>query len=275
MNRRLTAVERDCYASDGFLVREQVFSPTEVAAIRAATERLCEALVARTDRSGQKVQVSDYSVFEKCVAAGVIVKWEPSDQDRLKGVEPCAHLDPYLTALADHPGLVEPMRDLLDCDDVALFTEKLNLKRAHGGAGFGAHRDHPYWKGPAEEPHALVTAFVALDDAEADNGPLEVLPGSHRLADVPQRASERVFESFEIDETRLDTAAMHTVPLRAGDVVFFGPFLVHRSAANLSARDRRALLYTYQRAGLRTQLDNVRGWTASAAGDASGPRTAG
>ncbi|MGH7949884.1 MAG: phytanoyl-CoA dioxygenase family protein, partial [Candidatus Binataceae bacterium] len=41
------------------------------------------------------------------------------------------------------------------------------------------------------------------------------------------------------------------VPLEvhAGAVVFFGPFLVHRSLPNRTGADRRALLYSYQPTG--------------------------
>jgi hypothetical protein len=260
MTYRLTASERAQYDRDGFIHRANVFSTAEIAAMGCAIENVCRELVARKDRDGKKVRVSSFSVFEQFWAAHVVIKWEPADPNRLKGLEPFAHLDPYLTEIAGHPGFIEPMRDLIGCDSVGLFTEKLNLKRAHGGGGFAAHRDFPYWEQPAEKPELLVTAWVALDDADADNGALEVLTGSHTLKSVPTRKSDQLFESFEVDEGQLDTRAMRTVPAHAGDVIFFGPMLVHRSGVNHSDRDRRALLYTYQPAGLRTQLENTRRW---------------
>ena len=263
MAARLTAREREQYDRDGFLVREDVFSAAEIAAMCRAIEQVCADLVARKERSRKKVQVSGFSVFEQFPDANVVIKWEPSDPNRLKGLEPFAHLDPYLTEIAAHPGFVEPMRDLVGCEDVALFTEKLNLKRALGGGGFAPHRDFPYWKEPAEQPERLVTAWVALDDADVDNGALEVLPGSHLLENVPSRRSEKVFETYEVDASRLDLSGMRAVPVRAGSVIFFGPLLVHRSGANESGRDRRALLYTYQPAGLRTQYENTRIWAAA------------
>lgn len=260
---RLSSSELERYDRDGFLVRERVFSAEEVAAMVEAVEHVCASVVAREDRTGEKVHVSSFSVFERFPGANTVIKWEVADSGRLKGLEPLAHLDPVLSDFAAHPGLIEPMRDLIGCHDVALFTEKLNLKRARGGGGFDAHRDFPYWDGPAENPEKLVTAWIAVDDAGIDNGALEVLPGSHKLSNVPTKQSDRLFESFEIDEARFDTSQMDVVPLAAGGVVFFGPFLVHGSAANGSGRDRRALLYTYQPRGFRTQLDNTKQWMAS------------
>ncbi|MEJ2089424.1 MAG: phytanoyl-CoA dioxygenase family protein [Gammaproteobacteria bacterium] len=260
---RLSSSELDRYNRNGFLVREHVFSADEVAAMVEAVERVCASVVARDDRTGEKIHVSSFSVFERFPGGNTVIKWEVADSGRLKGLEPLAHLDPVLTEMAEHPGLIAPMRDLVGLDDVSLFTEKLNLKRARGGGGFDAHRDFPYWEGPAEHPERLVTAWIALDDAGVDNGALEVLPGSHKLSNVPTKQSDRLFESFEIDEAQFDTSQMKVVPLAAGGVVFFGPFLVHGSAANGSERDRRALLYTYQPRGLRTQLDNTKQWMAS------------
>jgi ectoine hydroxylase-related dioxygenase (phytanoyl-CoA dioxygenase family) len=42
---------------------------------------------------------------------------------------------------------------------------------------------------------------------------------------------------------------MIPVEAKAGTVVYFGAFLVHRSLPNRSAADRRALLYSYQPGG--------------------------
>jgi hypothetical protein len=40
-------------------------------------------------------------------------------------------------------------------------------------------------------------------------------------------------------------------------VVFFGPFLVHRSTPNRSANDRRSLLYSYQPGGRRPSHESL------------------
>ena len=43
---------------------------------------------------------------------------------------------------------------------------------------------------------------------------------------------------------------LQPLEVKAGAVVFFGAFLVHRSLPNRSDVDRRALLYSYQPAGI-------------------------
>jgi ectoine hydroxylase-related dioxygenase (phytanoyl-CoA dioxygenase family) len=57
------------------------------------------------------------------------------------------------------------------------------------------------------------------------------------------------FGNLEMDPAVFDTSRLIPLELSAGSVVFFGPFLVHRSRSNRSGDDRRALLFSYQPAG--------------------------
>jgi ectoine hydroxylase-related dioxygenase (phytanoyl-CoA dioxygenase family) len=79
---------------------------------------------------------------------------------------------------------------------------------------------------------------------------------------VPGKVGGTEFERNEIDPATFDTSGMIHVEVQAGDAIFFGPFLVHRSAANTSDRDRRALLYTYQQAGHRQSRHDTRKFVA-------------
>src|SRR5439155_573460 len=148
-----------------------------------------------------------------------------------------SHPHPVRTANATRPGFVEPCRDILGLREVGVFTEKLNVKRARVGGQYALHQDYPYWRGAAEDAERLVTVWVALDDATADNGPLEVLPGSHRMGHVAGKTSSMEFERNEIDPDPFDTSGMVAVEVPAGGAVFFGPYLVHRSSPNLSDVD--------------------------------------
>jgi ectoine hydroxylase len=255
----LTDDERRQYELDGFIVRQSVLSPDEVDELTRASEELCERLVGYS-QDERKEDVSAFYVFEQDPLRNVIIKWEPGDKKVIQGVEPVAHLSPLINDYGHHPGLTTPSRDLLGVDDVGLFTEKLNVKRAGVGGAYALHRDFPYWHGTAPDAHALLTVLVALDDASATNGALEVLPGSHLIENPPFKESELDFERAELDPDRMDTSAMVPVELEAGSAVFFGPMLIHRSGPNTSGQHRRAILYTYQRAGQRDQRDIFREW---------------
>lgn len=243
----LTPEERGRYDEDGFLVRHDVLDRVALAQLTTAAERLEHQLIA--SRQGDRQRTGSY-VVERAQGHEVNLKWE-GDSDVLLGIEPVAHLDSMVAALAAAPGLVEPVKGLIGTNEVSLYTEKLNYKRARVGGRIVLHQDYPYWRAACDDIDRVVTALVALDDSTQENGCLEVLPGSHRLGPVPGRDVEDASLRNEIDDAVFDTSGMIPVEIPAGAAIFFGPLLVHRSAANTSEHDRRTMLYTYQPAGNR------------------------
>ena len=61
------------------------------------------------------------------------------------GLEPLASVSETLGAFGRDPRLVDPCKDVIGADELDLFTEKLNLKRARRGGSIWLHQDYPYW----------------------------------------------------------------------------------------------------------------------------------
>lgn len=243
----LDAPERDQLAKRGYVVRERAFAAAELDAIRARCEDLVERVSDASGLAGPKVAAGSY-LFQANRALCTIVKWEPDRPDAVQGVEPFAHFDAALRRWALDPRFTAPIRDLLAAPDVSLFTEKLNLKRARVGGAIVLHQDYPYWVESSEDPAAIATAVLFLDDADRENGCLEVVPGSH-LGGVREGKTARGFGKFEMDPQAAEAAQLVALEVPAGSVVFFGSLLVHRSTPNRSPQDRRALLFSYQPRG--------------------------
>jgi hypothetical protein len=247
---RLTAAEREGLARDGFVLREGVFDAGECARIAQECEDLLTALGAA--KRGEKRVVGSY-MFELARDAasdeGTIVKWEPDAPDVVQGLEPFAHLSPPLKAWGLDPRLTDPCKDVVGEEEVVLFTEKLNVKRARHGGPIVLHQDYPYWENMTPIAHRIATAMVFLDDATCENGCLEVAPGTHTVGKHKQRTDADGFGSLEMDIGAFDLSRLVALEVKKGAVAFFGPFLVHRSLPNRSGDDRRALLYSYQPAG--------------------------
>lgn len=257
--QEMTPSERQAFEHEGFLIRRDVFAPDEIDEIVAA----CEALVAElvTGREQRRRRFGSY-VFDSDIERSVVVKWE-GDSDVVHGLEPFAHLSPPLESWGYDERLLAPMRDMLGHDDLELYTEKLNLKRPRVGGVNPLHQDYPYWVDASEDAKEIVTTIIFLDDATIENGCLWVVPGSHRDGPWQTRTDGDAFASNEIDVTRYPTAEEVPVELAAGSTLSFGSLLVHRSAPNTSDKNRRALLYSYQPAGRRKQIDNFRSRPAS------------
>ncbi len=241
----MTPAERDALARDGFVLREAVFDAGECTAIAAD----CEALVARLAAAsrGKKRALGSY-MFEAEFEAETIIKWEPDAPDVIQGVEPLGHISKPLNDWGLDPRMVDPCKAIVGADDLVLFTEKLNVKRAHDGGHIILHQDFPYWEPTTPVANRIATAMLFLDDASRENGCLEVAPASHLSGKYPQRTTD-AFGSLEMDPDAFDHGRLQPLEVKAGAVVFFGAFLVHRSLPNRSDRDRRALLYSYQPAG--------------------------
>jgi hypothetical protein len=248
---RLSDAEKADYHDRGFLIRERAFDPDEVGAMCAACESLIEKLV--RNRHGERVTFGSY-VFDADAQNTVIIKWE-GDSDVVHGIEPFAHLSPELKAWAYDSRFIEPVRDLLGAGAPELFTEKLNLKRPRRGGPNPLHQDFPYWRQVAEDAAEIVTAMLFLDDATLANGCLQVVPGSHRDGAWRGRSDGDRFAANEIDPALYPDVKPVPVEVPAGSLVLFGPFLAHQSAPNTSDQQRRALLYSYQPPGRRTQLE--------------------
>jgi phytanoyl-CoA hydroxylase len=229
----------------GFVARRGVFNATEVRAIGDACEALVQRLLAEERRT--KHRLGSY-MFEIQRRLETIVKWEPDNPDLVQALELFAHLSEELHRWALDARLLDPCKDVVGENEIALFTEKLTLKRARKGGNIILHQDFPYWSDLTKVASRVVTAMIFLDDATIENGCLEVVPGSHREGVQALRSVEG-FGGLEMDPAKYDQSRLLALEVPAGSVVFFGPLLVHRSRPNRSSADRRALLYSYQPAG--------------------------
>jgi len=242
---RFSAEERDSYARDGYVLRAGAFSARECGDIALAVENLVGDLVAA--KRAEKQVVGSY-MFELQSELRSVVKWEPQNPEVVQGVEPFAHISEQLNRWAHDPRLVDPSKDVVGDEDIALFTEKITMKRARTGGSIVLHQDYPYWMRMTEIADRIMTALIYLDDATVENGCLEVVPGSHKHG-LQSRKKIEGFGSLEMDDAIYDTNRLIPIEAKTGSIVFFGGFLVHRSLPNRSNADRRALLYSYQPGG--------------------------
>jgi hypothetical protein len=132
-----------------------------------------------------------------------------------------------------------PLLDLAGAllgEPAVLYKEKINHKLP-GGAGYSPHQDAPAY--PLVTSH--VSAMVAIDDADADNGGLEVVSGCFdRVLPTDERGC--------LDRSVADTLAWEPVVVPAGGSLWFHSRTPHRSGPNRSDRPRRALYPTYNAA---------------------------
>lgn len=98
---------------------------------------------------------------------------------------------------------------------------------------------------PASVLESMVTARVHLDDCDASNGALRVIPGSHR---------EGILEPDRIAAWRTRGGEV-TCECRAGDVLLMRPLLLHASFPAASPRHRRVLHLEFSASPLPNGLE--------------------
>jgi len=93
------------------------------------------------------------------------VKWEPEFPDVVQGVEPFAHISPVLDEWARDPRLWNPSKDVIGQDAIALFTEKLTMKRAHTGGTIVLHQPGDVQRSIAREGRTKYQAICVAPTA--------------------------------------------------------------------------------------------------------------
>ena len=147
-------------------------------------------------------------------------------------------------ALVHNQQIAEEIVQLTSASEVRLWHDQIQYKpKAIGGVNMW-HQDSPYWPniGPLT---AQVTAWVALDDADEENGCMSMVPGSyhwgkqidflHTLAGYTAMPS--TFDGHDIQ--------VKLTPVAKGEVHFHHALTWHGSGANTSGRPRRAIALHY------------------------------
>jgi ectoine hydroxylase-related dioxygenase (phytanoyl-CoA dioxygenase family) len=244
----LSGDERRAYAEDGFFIRRRVFAEDELVSLRDAAE----GAVARVGAAAAGGVDDEYEIDGNryCETVGSTVQFEHRVGSRtIRVLEPFHHLDARFDRLIDDPRLVEPMRGLVGCSQLALFTDKLNLKRPREGSRFRWHQDSPYWNHVCSHLDRLPNVMLALDDATERNGCLRVVRGSHTRGLLPGLEGEGRLGPLFTDPRAFDLGQQVPAAMPAGSLLFFSPHIVHGSEPNRSDRPRRALVLTYQPGG--------------------------
>lgn len=94
---------------------------------------------------------------------------------------------------------------------------------------------------------SLIGAWIAIDDATIENGCLWVLPGSHKQGYLYPQHNHNNPDEFDFGSESYGFDASQEVPVvvKAGTVVFFNGYLLHRSRKNRSNIFRRVLVNHY------------------------------
>lgn len=208
----LSAEQIDRYNADGFLFPIDIFSPAEIAEIRAYIDDLVpQALAAGWD---------NYDV----------VNWHKH----------CRGIWDIIT----EPRIIDVVADLLG-DSVVLRHSHLFAKLPGDSKRVSWHQDASYWP---LTPSRVVSAWLAIDDTDVENSAMRVIPGSHHHAQLAFHDSAED-ENNVLFQTVRDAEGWGRPPvdleMRAGQISLHSDWILHGSEPNGSDRRRCGLAMRY------------------------------
>ena len=243
MSYFLSDIEKEKYLRDGFVLRRDQFSDTELVNYRNSLEKT--VLKAQSVAGSGKTYFLDKKKFIDIDF--LTLQYEPQPNEKyLKVIEPAHSLNSELEELIFDERLTDPIKSILSTDSLSLWTDKLNLKRPKVGSGFGWHQDSPYWIHDNDNVDSLPNVYVCLDNADKDNGCFRVIKGSHKNGCLPGTYDDSQLGGFYTDKNYFDLEDCIDIEANAGSLIFFNPHIVHGSSPNESSQERRAYIVTYQ-----------------------------
>ena len=233
----------DAYERDGFLILPAFFSPAEVEACRSELSRLCDSDEIKSRREA-------------------II--EPESRD-LRSLFSVHRISEQFAGVAADERVVAMMRQILG-SDVYIHQSRVNLKPGLAGKEFYWHSDFETWHVEDGMPRMwAVSCSILLTPNNAHNGPLMLIPGSHRqfiacVGETPEehyvtslRRQEYGVPDAESLERLADEGGIEAALGSAGTLVLFDCNTMHGSNSNISPWPRSNLFFVYNSVENRLQ----------------------
>jgi hypothetical protein len=145
------------------------------------------------------------------------------------------------------------------------YDQFLAKRPAKPDAQFTWHQDLGYWPTGTPEP-LTATCSLALDDADAENGCLQVIPGTNK---GPLRPHRPLHEGAGRDASHILSVELTPdepivlLPLRRGDITVHDEMIVHGSGGNRSPDRWRRTYITAFRSQACVDFERSIGFTHS------------
>ena len=216
---KLTQDQISLFLDQGYVAVPGFFDPEETAALQADVERLQRHGFLRnvsTDGDGATHSQTAQNL-QLC---------------------PCSPYSALMRSLPFERKVTDAVTALIG-DEVALQLDQIFLKPPGTGRGTNWHQDNAYFR--IKRPVRGVAMWIAIHDANAENGTLRLVPHAFREALEHQRDPFSDHHIF----CRVDESEAELIELKAGGVVFFCYGAPHATGDNRSDKARAGLAYHF------------------------------
>jgi ectoine hydroxylase-related dioxygenase (phytanoyl-CoA dioxygenase family) len=161
--------------------------------------------------------------------------WVERGTMQLQKFHPVCDISPIFMDVANDYRLTEVVDILLDGLPM-LFSNKL-IFQFPGQLGYSIHQDANWWSPlPYQD---MLSVMVAINNADRENGCLELFPGYH------DQLIQQGGKSWYLPNSSVDKLQVVYGETSAGDVIIFHSLTPHKSSQNRSTRSRTQLYLSY------------------------------
>uniref|UniRef100_A0A7S2HMX0 Phytanoyl-CoA dioxygenase n=1 Tax=Helicotheca tamesis TaxID=374047 RepID=A0A7S2HMX0_9STRA len=227
---KLTPENKTFYKDQGYLIAPDVLESSEVDKLNQEVIAIGTGKLGNFEGLADAENLSDEEIIKKYAAIHF--------PHKISGL---------MKEYAGHQYISEILSGIVSPNVKCLQT--MYFIKAPGKKGQAWHQDEYFI--PTRD-RSLTGAWMALDDADVENGCLWVIPGSHKDGYIRQRIKNDDDSFADVEGTDLAPYTAEDfvkVEVKKGSVVFFNGYLLHMSRQNLTKnRFRRALVCHYSSA---------------------------
>ena len=231
----LTATELKHYEDTGYLTIDQLVSPEELALFTEELHRLSQ---------DPEVKADEATVVE-------------AKSDEVRSIFNIHRTNEIFKKIANDPRLVDRARQILG-SDVYIHQSRINYKPGFVGKEFSWHSDFETWHAEDGMPTPrAVSLSLSLTDNYSFNGPLMIMPGSHKryISCVGGTPEDNYRKSLIMQgagtpdrQTLSDFADEYGIDVlegAAGGAIMFDSNCMHASNGNVTPYSRSNIFIVY------------------------------
>lgn len=158
----------------------------------------------------------------------------------------------FLYDICMNDTILDCVQDLLG-PNFFIWGSNFFIKEPHTKSTVGWHQDAYYWP---LEPQDSVTAWIAFEDSNEENGAFRVIPKSHNVGIIKHKRSSDTDSvlTLECEEGQFREDEAVSMNLKAGQFSLHTDKIIHGSPANHSDRRRVGLTVRYSSTQVKCDL---------------------
>ncbi len=256
MEQFLNLEQIDFYNENGYLVVEKFLDDNSIAILKERTKEIITAFDPKELKvfttENQESHMDDYFLGSgdkvRCFfEEGAIDKNGVLAVSKEKSINKVGHamhdLIPDFEKIAYTPALYSIAKSL-GLKQASIVQSQYIFKQPKIGAKVNPHTDSTFIY---TDPLSCLGVWIALEDAEIENGCLSVIAGSHQISLKDRFVRNKANTGTEFvnmggDSEDWNLQKLEALPVRKGDMVLLHGQVVHASFANRSKKSRHAFV---------------------------------